>query len=218
MARPRIVKRGTDGFAIEEGEPQTVDHVLFLVHGIGSVCDLKFRPLEEVGNYFACASNSFYTHEQISVDDFRTLSFQLVQSHYKKSCEQDLVHRVEVLPISWHKKLHSEGTGIDGKLKQITLDSIPRLRDFTNDTLLDILFYSSPVYCQVSVRAVCQQLSASLLTKPLLSDHHRHSRHRTQSHIRPIQTAQSHIRRSRLRGRPQSRLLDPLRSLVSPER
>jgi len=26
-----------------------VDHLLFLVHGIGSVCDLKFRTVEEVG-------------------------------------------------------------------------------------------------------------------------------------------------------------------------
>ena len=34
-------------------------------------------------------------------------------------------------------------------MKPITLPSISRLRDFTNSTLLDILFYTSPVYCQV---------------------------------------------------------------------
>lgn len=84
---------------------------------------------------------------------------QLVQSHYKNACENDIVHRIEVLPISWHKKLHSDGTGIDRKLKQITLDSIPRLRDFTNDTLLDILFYSSPVYCQMIISTVANELN-----------------------------------------------------------
>lgn len=47
--RPRVVKRGVDEFHIEEGEPEKVDHLLFLVHGIGSVCDLKFRTVEEVG-------------------------------------------------------------------------------------------------------------------------------------------------------------------------
>jgi len=46
--------------------------------------------------------------------------------------------------------LHGDG-GIDEKLKPITLKSIPKLRHFTNDTLLDILFYTSPVYCQVSL-------------------------------------------------------------------
>lgn len=44
-----MVKRGMDEFDIDEGEPEKVDHVLFLVHGIGSVCDLKFRTVEEVG-------------------------------------------------------------------------------------------------------------------------------------------------------------------------
>ena len=35
------------------------------------------------------------------------------------------------------------------KLKAITLPSIGKLRNFTNDVLLDILFYGSPAYCQV---------------------------------------------------------------------
>lgn len=48
-SRPRIIKRGMDEFHIEDGEPEKVDHLLFLVHGIGSVCDLKFRSVEEVG-------------------------------------------------------------------------------------------------------------------------------------------------------------------------
>lgn len=38
-----------DEFDIDEGEPERVDHLLFMVHGIGSVCDLKFRSVEEVG-------------------------------------------------------------------------------------------------------------------------------------------------------------------------
>lgn len=38
-----------DEFNIDEGEPTNIDHLLFLVHGIGSVCDLRFRSVEEVG-------------------------------------------------------------------------------------------------------------------------------------------------------------------------
>ncbi|KAJ8984492.1 hypothetical protein NQ317_006152 [Molorchus minor] len=141
QSRPRVVKRGMDEFDIDEGEPSQVDHILFLVHGIGSVCDFKFRPVEEV------------------VDEFRNIALQLVQSHYRTSCELGIVHRVEVLPISWHSKLHSDETGIDKQLKSITLESIPKLREFTNDTLLDILFYTSPVYCQNIISIVGNELN-----------------------------------------------------------
>lgn len=93
------------------------------------------------------------------VDEFRNIALQLVQSHYRTSCEKEIVHRIEVLPISWHSKLHSDETGIDNQLKNITLESIPKLRDFTNDTLLDILFYTSPVYCQTIISTVGNELN-----------------------------------------------------------
>lgn len=82
------------------------------------------------------------------MDDFRSLALQLTQSHFKTSCRSDKVGRIEVLPVSWHFALHSEN--IDRKLKSITLPSIPRLRNFNNDTILDVLFYTSPTFCQVS--------------------------------------------------------------------
>ncbi|KAF5287235.1 hypothetical protein FQR65_LT12279 [Abscondita terminalis] len=138
----RSIKRGMDEFNIDEGEPVKIDHLLFVVHGIGSVCDLKFRSVQEV------------------VDEFRTIALQLVLTHYRSSCETNTTSRIEVLPISWYGSLHSEGTGIDQKLKNITLKSIPRLRDFTNTTLLDILFYSSPAYCQTITSAVINNLNS----------------------------------------------------------
>lgn len=139
--RPRIVKRGVDEFDIDDGEPEQVDHLMFMVHGIGAACDLKFRTVEEV------------------VDEFRSISTQLIQSHYRASCDQNKVGRIEVLPISWHAELHSEETGIDEKLKAITLESIPKLRSFTNDTLLDVLFYTSPFFCQSIMNTVGDSLN-----------------------------------------------------------
>lgn len=82
-----------------------------------------------------------------------------MQSHYRTASEQGIVNRIEVLPISWHTTLHSEDTGIDKKLQSITLESIPKLRHFTNDTLLDILFYTSPVYCQTIMRTVGSEIN-----------------------------------------------------------
>lgn len=64
------MKRGVDEFDIDEGEPVKVDHLLFLVHGIGPVCDLKFRSVEEVGELsfsnfmmFDVFLNSFFMWE-----------------------------------------------------------------------------------------------------------------------------------------------------------
>ncbi|XP_068228362.1 phospholipase DDHD2-like isoform X2 [Palaemon carinicauda] len=138
---PLSVKRGTEDFEIMDGEADEVDHLLFLVHGIGSVCDLRFRAVEEC------------------VDDFRKLGHQLLSSHFKQSVDMGLVGRVEILPVSWHKALHGDATGIDRKLKPITLRSIPKLREFTNDTILDVLLFTSPIYCQHIMDTVASELN-----------------------------------------------------------
>lgn len=161
-SRPLIVRRDLNDFKIQQGESQRVDHLLFMVHGIGSACDLKMRNVEEVGKlkYISdFAIYLLYIYFISIVDDFRNIAQQLVQSHYKNSTDMGLVGRVEVLPIEWHGHLHSEELGIDEKLKSITLESIPRLRNFTNDTLLDVLFYTSPKYCQKIMNTVADALN-----------------------------------------------------------
>ncbi|NXM39972.1 S23IP protein, partial [Gymnorhina tibicen] len=138
QARPRVVKRGTDDDhdEIPDGEMSQIDHLVFMVHGIGPVCDLRFRSIVEC------------------VDDFRTVSLKLLQTHFKKCLEERKVSRVEFLPVHWHSSLHGDATGVDRNIKKITLPSIGRLRHFTNETLLDILFYNSPTYCQTIVDKV----------------------------------------------------------------
>ena len=37
--------------------------------------------------------------------------------------------------------------------------SIPKLRSFVNDTLLDVLFYTSPLYCQTILDTVCGEIN-----------------------------------------------------------
>ena len=47
--KPRVVHRGLDGLPdIPDGEPHEVDHLVFMVHGIGWACDMKFRNITEV--------------------------------------------------------------------------------------------------------------------------------------------------------------------------
>uniref|UniRef100_A0A8D0ZXI6 SEC23-interacting protein n=1 Tax=Sus scrofa TaxID=9823 RepID=A0A8D0ZXI6_PIG len=138
QTRPRVVKRGIDDNLdeIPDGEMPQVDHLVFMVHGIGPVCDLRFRSIIEC------------------VDDFRVVSLKLLQTHFKKSLDAQKISRVEFLPVHWHSSLDGDATGVDRNVKKITLPSIGRFRHFTNETLLDILFYNSPTYCQRIVEKV----------------------------------------------------------------
>lgn len=143
QTRPRVVKRGIDDNLdeIPDGEMPQVDHLVFMVHGIGPVCDLRFRSIIEC------------------VDDFRVVSLKLLQTHFKKSLDDRKISRVEFLPVHWHSSLGGDATGVDRNVKKITLPSIGRFRHFTNETLLDILFYNSPTYCQTIVEKVGMEIN-----------------------------------------------------------
>ncbi|GBM65665.1 SEC23-interacting protein [Araneus ventricosus] len=141
-ASPKIVKRGLpDGFEIMPNESSNIDHLVFIVQGIGSFCDLRFRTVSQC------------------VDGFRDIANKLIATHFKNEVEQALVGRVEFLPVAWHAKLHTSDVGLDRRMKKVTLPSIPKLRHFTNDTLIDILLYSTPSYCQSIIDTVACELN-----------------------------------------------------------
>uniref|UniRef100_A0A286XE43 DDHD domain containing 2 n=1 Tax=Cavia porcellus TaxID=10141 RepID=A0A286XE43_CAVPO len=141
QGRPRTVKRGVENISVDVhgGEPLQIDHLVFVVHGIGPACDLRFRSIVQC------------------VNDFRSVSLNLLQTHFKKAQENHQIGRVEFLPVNWHSPLHS--TGVDVDLQRITLPSINRLRHFTNDTILDVFFYNSPTYCQTIVDTVASEMN-----------------------------------------------------------
>ena len=117
------------------------DHLVFVIHGIGGACDIQFRPIHEV------------------VDTFRELTQTMSKKHFQRAHLKEDISRIEFLPINWHKPLHGEDTGTDERLRPLTLKSIPKLRNFVNDTLLDILFYTSPIYCQRILDTVVSEIN-----------------------------------------------------------
>uniref|UniRef100_A0A8C6PVF3 DDHD domain containing 2 n=1 Tax=Nothobranchius furzeri TaxID=105023 RepID=A0A8C6PVF3_NOTFU len=143
QTRPCTVKRGVDKIFVEipDGEPEKIDHLVFMVHGIGPACDLRFRSIIQC------------------VNDFRSASLSLLATHYKRAQQDGQVGRVEFLPVNWHSALHGDATGVDEDIQRITLPSISRLRHFTNDTLLDLFFYNSPTYCQTIVDTVASEIN-----------------------------------------------------------
>jgi len=146
VARPKVVRRGVGDIEdeIDDGEPAQIDHLIFVVHGIGPIADLNFRSIIEC------------------VDDFRKVSLQMLVDHHEELSRGRAIGRVEFLPVQWHSRLHNDSTGVDERLQSISLGSIRRLREFTNSTLLDILFYTSPTYCQNIVNTVGEEIKRLL--------------------------------------------------------
>ncbi|XP_062817189.1 phospholipase DDHD2 isoform X2 [Anolis carolinensis] len=140
QGRPRTVKRGVENISVDipNGEPLQIDHLVFVVHGIGPACDIRFRSIVQC------------------VNDFRNVSLSMLPAHFKKAQEQQQIGRVEFLPVNWHSTLH---TGVDVDLERITLPSINRLRHFINDTILDVFFYNSATYCQTIVDTVASEMN-----------------------------------------------------------
>ena len=93
------------------------------------------------------------------VDGFRDLTAEISSKHFAGAHLASKANRVEFLPVNWHDKLHGEDTGTDSRIQPLTLRSIPKLRSFVNDTLLDVLFYTSPLYCQTILDTVCTEIN-----------------------------------------------------------
>lgn len=107
---------------LHAGEPQKVDHLVFMVHGIGPACDLRFRSIIQCGtcdfmfvhylNSLICMYDSFSSCLS-PVNDFRNASLSLLASHYRRAQEEGSVGKVEFLPVNWHSALHGDATGVD---------------------------------------------------------------------------------------------------------
>lgn len=63
--------------------------------------------------YLSIAAIRFSLFFFFTVDDFRTVSLKLLQTHFKKCLEEGKVSRVEFLPVHWHSSLHGDATGVD---------------------------------------------------------------------------------------------------------
>ncbi|KAK3521768.1 hypothetical protein QTP70_016224, partial [Hemibagrus guttatus] len=141
--QPRTLKRGVENIPVEipQGEPDAVDHLVFMVHGIGPACDLRLRGIVQC------------------VNEFRSAALALTKSHFGSVDDNKAVGRVEFLPVNWHRVLHGETTGVDRDMERITLPSIRGLRQFANDTVLDLFFYNSATYCQTIVDTVASEIN-----------------------------------------------------------
>jgi len=70
--------------------------------------------------------------------------------------------KVDILPVHWHQAHTEQAVGAAETLQPLTLGSVKRLREFTNTSMMDVLFYTSPIYAQPMVESLVTQVEDML--------------------------------------------------------
>ncbi|KAI9365330.1 DDHD domain-containing protein [Pilaira anomala] len=119
---------------VEPAAPKPVDHLIFVIHGIG-------QQTEQYGH--------FYEH----IENLQETTRQVLQAKVP-----DHNVRIELIPIEWHRHIHEQ---VDPIINKITLKSLPTIRLIENDYLADVLFYFSKDRGQNIVDNVTQLFNTS---------------------------------------------------------
>uniref|UniRef100_K3X310 DDHD domain-containing protein n=1 Tax=Globisporangium ultimum (strain ATCC 200006 / CBS 805.95 / DAOM BR144) TaxID=431595 RepID=K3X310_GLOUD len=130
----------------DEDIDEEIDHLVLIVHGIGDALKtIDIINVVTLRSITDCATNLRDLHKEA-----------LRSSHFDHLASNERP-RTEFLPIEWHSKLHMEG--LDRMISDVTLPAIPKLRDFANDTILDVLFFMSPMFHQVILNEVAKEMN-----------------------------------------------------------
>jgi len=186
---PRQVHRGSedlfssgDGDSLASADEDHIDHLIFFIHGVGGVCDVRFRSCVEVVRDFRKMANSLLAQQSNPSSGRSTPSNSQLSQHLKKgffrkhstesntsrnsdstevakSTPPTRTRRVECLPVSWHSCTRRQ-TGMNDQLSTIALSSVPKLRHFLNKVVIDALLYGSgPVYSQTIINNVGDEIN-----------------------------------------------------------
>mmetsp|Transcript_40386 Transcript_40386/g.47253 ORF Transcript_40386/g.47253 Transcript_40386/m.47253 type:complete len:1103 (+) Transcript_40386:217-3525(+) len=137
---------------------EQVDHLILVVHGVGEmqrnteVLGMSLPPLSSITN---CCGWLRKNHDEVAA---------LREKHIPSSVERS-AGRVEYIPIEWHEEFCKRKYAVGKEsthspsLQDISLDTIPHLREFANDTLLDVLYFMSPEHHDLIIDIVTKELN-----------------------------------------------------------
>ncbi|CAK9810627.1 Phospholipase DDHD1 [Anthophora quadrimaculata] len=111
------LRRGYKVAAVMEDKPNDIDHIIFVVHGIGQKRD----------------TGKIIRNTTL----FRDCVDWLKQKYFPNSN-----YRVEFFPVEWRSSLKLDG----GIVEAITPFSVVSIRHLLNTSAMDILYYTSPLY------------------------------------------------------------------------
>jgi hypothetical protein len=145
----------------------SVDHLCLIVHGIGEMLrsiDVFGLSLPNLSSIVDCCAFLRQNHEAVQKAHFQ----QLYPAAYSEMTTTP--GRVEYLPIEWHEAFavlsqrrslpSTLQTGRPPVLMQdISLRTIPNMRDFANDTLMDVLYFMSPEHHDRMIDIVTNEMN-----------------------------------------------------------
>lgn len=183
-----LVKSSSHSNIFYREKPQgsdNVEHLVLVVHGIGEM----LRTGDLLGLSIPAITASIID----CCDSLRENHTQVTDSNLNPSFDFSDHGRVEFLPIEWHEPFAIQSRGPQQKegeeqapsatLRDISLNTIPHLRNFTNDTMLDskfinsfqhicvcttvasispyflVLYFMSPKHHDLMVEIVCSELN-----------------------------------------------------------
>eukprot|EP00980_Cylindrotheca_fusiformis_P023660 scaffold10725_cov147-Cylindrotheca_fusiformis.AAC.1 len=151
----------------KEADGETVDHLVLIVHGIGEMMlNFDLFGISSVPTIVDCCGFLRKNHEE-----FLNVRFsQMYQT--LDGMQQPRRGRVEYLPIEWHESftIHSRRRLLrpttpesqqtnNYTINDISLRTIPQLRQFANDTLMDVLYFMSPEHHDIIVDIVVNEMN-----------------------------------------------------------
>ena len=141
------------------------DHLCLVVHGIGEMMQsFDLFGLKKVPTIVDCCGYLRDNHAEI-------LDARQAINEIK---ENNKLERVEYLPVEWHEAFSIQSTrrsltelipspkntrSSKVTIDDISLRTIPNLRSFANDTLMDILYFMSPEHHDVIINIVVFELN-----------------------------------------------------------
>jgi hypothetical protein len=154
---------------IDDDLEEPVEHLILVVHGIGDALSTMDLGVVQLKSLIDCCDSLRSMHAE-ALDGSPSL-----QSLRPPAGSRG---RVEYLPVEWHSrfKTHLRGRpAADAELRgeeglggnalsiwDITLKRAAALRAYTNDAMLDILYFMSPQYHNVIVKEVAQEINRVL--------------------------------------------------------
>jgi len=160
----RLVRRGYPHQVADEEERDEceipVSHVFFVMHGIGeNMWSLDSVPVPSI-RQVCCDFRALMTAQ------LAQLAAELPQAQREGAegrrraavASAASAARVECLPVEWYAAVHEEETELTARLQDITLPTIPMLRNLANDVVLDVMLYLQPSFQQKILTCVGREL------------------------------------------------------------
>lgn len=180
VAAPPEVERIRRASEMPGESDEEVEHLVLVVHGIGEMLrgvDLFGMALPQLSTIAACCDWLRKNHSSVHAAQFPDLQEVNPDTSFTRDeVARSALGRVEYLPIEWHEpfaiqtRRHESSEGDEPRcttLKDVSLKTIPALRQFANDTMLDILYFMSPAHHDAIIDIVTSE--ANLVVHKFLS-------------------------------------------------